>query len=123
MFSSPVYSANLVQSFSKCSVRAAVPVNLRVNEYSTNNCMRGKIRNNQPFGLYIQRDGVLKWDTLHSARYCQRNYFHHVRCNIIAVIPQIENSLDLRAWRSCSWRYIVNQPVVRLRLTDDLNGN
>lgn len=40
MFSNRVRSANLLQSFPNCSVKAAVPVNLKYNDYSTNNCVQ-----------------------------------------------------------------------------------
>lgn len=95
-------------AFPVCAIHAAVPVKIKYTDYSTNNCLNGKIRINQPFGLYINRNGVLKWETLLTAQDCSANYFHHSKCNIVIVLPHVQTKFTMTVWRNCTWKYIIN---------------
>lgn len=92
-----------------CAIRAAKPVKIVYNDFSNSNCINAKLRINEPFGLYTPRDGFVKWETLYGAFDCEFNYFYHYKCNITAVIPKIENSLEFDIWNNCSWRYTVDR--------------
>lgn len=92
-----------------CIIRPATPIKIKFIDHVNENCINSKIRINEPFGLYTMRDGFIKWETLHRAQNCAVNYFHHLNCNIIASLPQIEHSLELEIWRNFTWKFKVKQ--------------
>lgn len=92
-----------------CEVKAANPIRFYLNDYANGNQINAKLRVNQPFGLYTNRDGFIKWETLFRARDCNYNYLHHVYCNIVTALSPIETSFELNIWRNCSWNYAINR--------------
>lgn len=91
-----------------CEIKAAKPVRIQYNDYINNNRINLKVRINQPFGFYTARDGYIKWETLLQAQDCNYNYFHHMRCNIVALLSYIETSLELNVFENCTWNYVIN---------------
>lgn len=91
-----------------CEIKAAKPIRIQYNDYVNNNHINSKVRVNQPFGFYTARDGYIKWETLLQAIDCNHNYYHHLKCNIVALLSPIETSLELNVFKNCTWNYVIN---------------
>lgn len=108
-----------INPMQNCIIKAATPVRVKYNDYPNKNCINSKLRINEPFGIYTPRDGFMKWEILYRAHDCNFNYFHHLKCNITALMPRISTSVEINVWENCSFKYIVNQRQARKYLPDE----
>lgn len=99
-----------------CIIIAAVPKQIKFMDYVNNNCINGKLKINQPFGLHNSENGFIKWED-------GTGKGTAIRTVINTSLPHVENSLELRVWRNCSWKYVVTQLAGRLGRIKQDNPN
>lgn len=102
-----------VSNIETCQVSPALPIHIEYIDQRNNNCIKAKLRINQPFGIYTPLNGFMKWETLHRARICEYNYIHQAACNITTVVPRAGASFKFVIFQNCTWRFEVQQRETR----------
>lgn len=94
-----------ISNIESCQISPAEPINIEYIDLKNNNCIKAKLRINQPFGIYTPLNGFVKWETLHRARICDYNYIHQAACNITTIVPRAEETFKFFIFKNCTWKF------------------